>query len=261
MALNETFDRVAALYDRARPRYPRELYDDLAAITGVAPGARVLEIAPGTGIVTGELARRGYDVTAVEMGANLAAVAKRNLAPFPNARVEVSRFEDWDGGAGKFDLTCCATAFSWLEPSARPEKCAALLRPGGHLAVWDTLHVDGGTSQFFIDMQGCYERWMPGTEPGLRQPTIASAVRPEYGLGDSPAFELAATREYPVTLAYTTETYLDVIQTYSGHIDLSPENAAGLYGCIREMIDAKYGGRIEKQYLFYLQVWRRRSTD
>ena len=258
MALNETFDRVAELYDRARPRYPAELYDDLAAVTGAAAHARVLEIAPGTGIVTVELARRGYDVTAVEMGANLAAVAKRNLAPFPNARVEVSRFEDWDGAAGEFDLICCATAFGWIDPKARTERCAELLRPGGQLAVWDTMHVDGGTSQFFIDMQECYERWMPGTEPGLRMPTIESAARPQYGLGEFPAFELVATREYPVTAAYSTETYLDVIQTWSGHIDLSPENAAGLYGCIRELIDAKYGGRIEKQYLFYLQVYRRR---
>jgi protein-L-isoaspartate O-methyltransferase len=153
MALRETFDRVAELYDRARPRYPAELYDDLAELTGLGSGARVLEIAPGTGIVTVELARRGYHVTAVEMGLNLAAVARRNLAEYPNAKVEISRFEDWAGPAGAFDLICCATAFSWLEPSLRAAKCASHLKMGGFLAVWDTLHVDGGTSLFFIDMQ------------------------------------------------------------------------------------------------------------
>ena len=257
MALSETFDRVAELYDRARPRYPAQLYDDLAEVTGVGPGARVLEIAPATGITTVELARRGYDITAVEMGRNLAAVAHRNLERFSRARVEVSRFEDWPIPDEPFELICCATAFSWLDPTVRASKCAALLKPGGHLAVWDTLHVDGGTSQFFIDMQECYERWMPGTEPGLRCPGIAEANQSRYGLDRDGRFEPVAVREYPVVIAYTTETYLEVIQTYSGHIDLSAENAEGLYACIRELMDLRYGGRIEKQYLFYLQAYRR----
>ena len=256
MALNETFDRVAELYDRARPRYPAQLYDDLVGIAGIEPGARVLEVAPGPGIVTVELARRGFDVTGVELGANLAAVAQRNLAAFPNARVEVARFEDWALPPEPFDLVCCATAFTWLDPELRRSKTAEALRSGGCLAIWDTLHVDGGTSQFFIDMQDCYERWMPDTPPGLRQPTIETAARPNYGMEDDSRFELAGIREYPAIVPYTTETYLDVIQTWSGHIALSEEDAAGFYPCIRGLLDGKYGGRIEKQYLFHLQVWR-----
>ena len=54
--------------------------------------SRVLEIAPGTGIATVELARRGFRVTAVEMGEQLAAVARRNVQAFSDATVGVSRF-------------------------------------------------------------------------------------------------------------------------------------------------------------------------
>jgi len=50
--LRETFDTVAALYDRARPRYPSALFDDLADLAGIGSGARVLEIGPGTGQAT-----------------------------------------------------------------------------------------------------------------------------------------------------------------------------------------------------------------
>ena len=99
---------------------------------------------------------------------------------------------------------------------------------------------------------------MPGTEPGLRCPGFAEATQGRYGLDEDARFELVAVRQYPVVIPYTTETYLDVIQTYSGHIDLSEENAEGLYACIRELLESKYGGRLEKQYLFYLQVYRRR---
>ena len=259
MKLSETFDTVAELYDRARPRYQAELYDDLARITGLREGAKALEIAPATGIATIELAGRGYEVTAVEMGANLAAVARRNLAGYSNASVEVSRFEDWPLPDGPFDLICCATAFAWLDPSVRLDKCAQALRPGGWLAIWGHDHVAGGTGQFFIDSQDCYERWMPGTEPGIRLVASEDIPVPTYGVEAHPEFELPLTRKYLEIIPYSTRTYLDVIATYSGHIALSRENYEGLFACIRRLIDAKYGGAIEKAYATNLMLAKRRA--
>ncbi|MGE3074758.1 MAG: class I SAM-dependent methyltransferase [Dehalococcoidia bacterium] len=257
MQLNETFDRVAELYDRARPRYPGELYDDLAQRTGAQQGSRVLEIAPATGIVTVELARRGYNVTGVEMGANLAAVARRNLERYPNAMIEVSRFEEWPVPFPPFDLVCCATAFSWLDPGVRLTKCAQALRPGGHLAIWDTHHVAGGTEQFFIEVQDCYEHWDPETPKGIRL-TPAGQIEPKtYGIADHPSFQLLEIRDYEVTLPYTTETYIDVLNTYSGMIALEDTLRNGLLQCIAALIDERYGGAIEKRYLFQLVLARR----
>ncbi|HET8788172.1 MAG TPA: rRNA adenine N-6-methyltransferase family protein, partial [Actinomycetes bacterium] len=69
--LRSTFDQVADLYDRVRPGYPAALFDDLAELAGVGPGARVLEIGPGTGQATVPLAERGCRVVAVELGAGL----------------------------------------------------------------------------------------------------------------------------------------------------------------------------------------------
>jgi 16S rRNA A1518/A1519 N6-dimethyltransferase RsmA/KsgA/DIM1 with predicted DNA glycosylase/AP lyase activity len=43
----------------------------------------MLEIGPGTGPATVTLAERGYRVVAVELGAAMAAVARRDLARFP----------------------------------------------------------------------------------------------------------------------------------------------------------------------------------
>ncbi len=258
MELNETFNTVAELYDRARPRYPGTLYDDLASLTHTGPGARVLEIAPATGIVTVPLAQRGYRVTAVEMGMDLAEVARRNLITYPNATVEVARFEEWELPPEPFDLVCCATAFSWLDPDVRLEKCAGALKPGGHLAIWDTHHVAGGTSQFFVDVQECYERWDPATEPGLRL-TPAQDITPKtYGIEDHPVFELLEIRDYVVTLPYTTSTYLDVLRTYSPTIALDEGLRHELLSCIEKLIDGRYGGRIKKTYLFQLVLARKK---
>ncbi|MCW2974924.1 MAG: methyltransferase, partial [Actinomycetia bacterium] len=71
MTLRAPFDRVAELYDRARPTYPSDLIVDVAAL-----GPRVLEIGPGTGQATRALAERGAQVTAVELGKSLAELAR-----------------------------------------------------------------------------------------------------------------------------------------------------------------------------------------
>ena len=91
--LRQTFGTVAEQYDRARPTYPSAVYDDLAALGGIPPGGRVLEIGPGTGKATVELARRGYEVVAVELSPDLAAVARRNLEAFPHAEIATADFE------------------------------------------------------------------------------------------------------------------------------------------------------------------------
>lgn len=257
MELRETFNTVAELYDLARPGYPDELYDDLRIITGLGPGAEVLEIAPGTGKATVELARRGYRVTGVELGPELAAVARRNLAAFPGSSIEVSGFEEWDRAGREFDLVCCATGFAWLDPDVRIQRCAEALRPGGYLAIWGNEHVDGGTSQFFPDSQEWYERWMPGTPPGLRCEPADEFADKSWGVDQSADFESPEFRRYFWTLPYTTKTYLDVLRTYSGHIALEEPNRSRLYACIGRLIDSKYGGRIEKAYLTQLTIARR----
>src|SRR5918912_2954256 len=94
--LRATFEEVPELYDRARPLYPAELFDDLVSYAGLEPGSRVLEIGCGTGQATLPLAERGFEVVCVELGAGLAAVARRKLAGFPRLEVVNAVFEEWE---------------------------------------------------------------------------------------------------------------------------------------------------------------------
>src|SRR6266542_2001730 len=157
--------------DRARPGYPPALFDDLAALAGIGPGCRVLEIGCGTGQATVPLAERGCEIVAVEIGPHLAAVARRNLGRFLSAQVVTSAFEDWPLPPEPFDAVVSATAFHWLDPAVRVVKAADALCPGGALATIATHHIAGGTEDFFAAVQACYERWDPATPPGLRLPT------------------------------------------------------------------------------------------
>jgi hypothetical protein len=47
--LAASFDRVAELYDAARPRYPDAAIERILAASGIPDGGRILEICPGPG--------------------------------------------------------------------------------------------------------------------------------------------------------------------------------------------------------------------
>ena len=81
--LRTGFDRAAEDYQRTRPVCPPQLFDDLIDLAGLEAGDRVLEIGCGTGQATVPLAARGLAVTAVELGAELAAIARRRLVRWP----------------------------------------------------------------------------------------------------------------------------------------------------------------------------------
>jgi SAM-dependent methyltransferase len=255
--LRSTFDSVAELYDRARPAYPPAVFDDVIALSGVPDGGRVLEIGCGTGQATRPMAERGYSITAVELGANLSAVARRNLAMYQNVDVQTAAFEEWPLPDESFDLVMSVTAFHWLRHEVALPKIASAQRPAGALAVVSGGHIAGGDTEFFHATQSCYERYMPGTPPGLRlqSPDDVPMQAPEIeasGLFATPEF-----RRHVWLRPFTTQTYLDELNTYSGHIALSDENRLRLLACIAEMIDERYGGRITKAYLSDVAVARK----
>jgi SAM-dependent methyltransferase len=252
--LRSTFDQDAERYDRARPGYPAALFDDLVELAAIGAGSRVLEIGPGTGQATLPLAERGCRVVAVELGADLAAVARRNLARFPMVEVVTASFEDWPLPAERFDLVLAATAFHWIDPSVRVDKVADALRPGGSLATVTTHHVAGGDESFFAEVQDCYVRWDPDTPTALSLKPAIDIPTANYDLDRSPRFGPPTVRRYEWNRSYTTATYIDLLLTYSGHRALEPTAQRNLLDCIAGLIDTSYGGEIAKRYLTELQV-------
>ena len=60
---------------------------DIADASGAGPGVGVLEVGPGIGPLTAELARRADKVVSVELDRALLPILAETLSPFPNARV------------------------------------------------------------------------------------------------------------------------------------------------------------------------------
>jgi SAM-dependent methyltransferase len=157
--LRATFDCAARLYHQARPDYPAELYDELVHLAGLQVGDRLLEIGCATGKATIPLARRRFPITCVEIGPELATLARQNLTGLADVEVIQAAFEAWQPpGATTFDLVFAATAWHWIDPAIKYRRAWDLLRPGGHLAFWSATHVfPAGGDQFFRDIQDVYD--------------------------------------------------------------------------------------------------------
>lgn len=251
--LRQTFDAAAERYDRVRPGYPDELLDRLVELARLSPGDRVLELGCGPGQLTRSLVERGFAVTAVELSPELSALARRNVAA---AEVITSDFESWPLPDEPFAAVVAATSFHWIDPAVQFAKTAAALRPGGALAIISTGHVEGGSSEFFAEVQRCYRQWMPDPSRPVFRLTPAESVADDYDLTPGGHFTPAGTGRCVREIPYRTEDYIDLLLTYSDHLALPAETQDGLLGCIRSLIDTEYGGRVTKAYLFQLAVGR-----
>lgn len=260
--LRTIFDEAALLYDEARPGYPDELFDDIVSLSGMPPEGRILEIGCGTGQATVPFARRGYQIQCIEIGENMAAVARRNLSSYPRVHVRTGDFEQLPLQESAFDLAISATAFHWLDRAIAYPKVAGALVPGGAISLFWNEHVHSDASEdFFEAAQRIYEREAPeivGPEDykGLPRPDEVPDRTGE--IQNTGLFGEVTTRSYRWDESYDTESYLRVLNTYSGHRSLRDDSRERLFRSIGDLIDSEYGGSIVKGYLTTLYVAHRK---
>jgi SAM-dependent methyltransferase len=204
-------------------------------------------------LATVPLAERGYEIVAVELGAELAAIARRRLAEYPDVEVVVAAFEDWPLPSDPFDAVVSATAFHWIDPEVRLTKAAQALRPGGSLLIIETRRVPVGDEQLFAAISGCSERF----DPTARPPRELTADEPPESLAElvgSSLFDRVKTRRYEWTQEYTTAGYVELLMTFSNVLALEPPRQAGLLDCMADLIDRELGGRISEHIVNHVVV-------
>jgi SAM-dependent methyltransferase len=252
------FGRVAELYDRARPSYPGAAIDALLEYGGLGPGARIVEVGAGTGKATELLAARGLAVVAVEPSAEMAAVARVRLAPWPNVTFVQSAFEDF-APAQPLDAVISVQAWHWIDATVRYARARAAMRPGAMLAaVWS-----------FPDWERCSQRdalrrayrtapaglvpdfpMHPDSEPTRLGGDWHAEIAAADGLG------CAQVREFPRSERYTSQAYAALLQTHQDHILLTDGDRAALLDAITRSIE-QAGGHLELPLITYVCLARR----
>ena len=132
---------IATWYARNTRRDVRR-YQEGARIVRerVAPGGRVLEVAPGPGYLSIEVAKSGpYQVTGLDVSRSFVRIARENAeragvaVDFRHGDVAHMPFAE-----GAFDLVVCVAAFkNFADPLGALDEMYRVLRPGGEAVVQD----------------------------------------------------------------------------------------------------------------------------
>lgn len=250
------FDGVAELYDRLRPGYPDQLFEDLIALAGLSTGAHLLEIGPGPGKATTALVARGFAIDAVEPNDGLRAVLQRKMASEPRVRVHGSRFEDWRPAPGElYDALFSAQAFHWIEEATRYRRAADVLKPGGAIALcW--IHPDPGAGPLHEALRVHYQKLAPGVgATGRAHPRNRTW---EDEIDSSGLFESVFMARYLTRTSLRTADYLDLQRTKPDHARLPEARRRALLQRVGATIESA-GGVIDITYRSRLYVARKRN--
>jgi SAM-dependent methyltransferase len=241
------FNEVAAEYDRLRPGFIPELYEDIFAYSGIDASWRVLEIGIGTGQATLPILDTGCSVTAVEIGDKLAEFTRQKFSDRPNLSVITTAFEDYHADDGSFDMVYSANAFHWIPEDIGYPKVFGLLQSGGTFARFrNHPNPHKGSKQLNIEIQKLYDRYMPGDQAAPagsaadfsedQSQQIAEIAR-AYGFVD------ISYKLYHRTRTLSAEDYAALCCTYSNHLAIG---AVALSAFAQEMKDVinSFGGTI-----------------
>jgi SAM-dependent methyltransferase len=208
----EGFGTDAGRYDRARPTYPADL---IQRIVAASPGRDFLDAGCGTGISSRLFQAAGCRVLGVDPDPRMARQAREG-----RTETEVAKFEDWDPAGRTFDAVTAAQAWHWVDPAAGAAKAAAVLRPGGRLAVfWNVFEPPAELREAFGEV---YRRALPGSPVGgfWARPALDTyrimGGRAADGMRGAGAFcepqEWLSYWQRP----YTRDEWLDLVPTTGG---------------------------------------------
>ena len=239
-----SFNEAAEIYDQVRPSYPADLFDALFHV--LRPEPEVVEVGPGTGQATKDLLARGASVHAIEIGPAMAARLRSNI-PSDRLQVSVGDFETAPIASGSADAVFSATAYHWISRAAQTDRPAAILRPGGIIAIVDLIQVDSpDDGGFFAAAQPIYERYGEG-HTGPPAPTREGVDPPIRAVLEADGrFDCVAVRRYDWNQTYSASDYRRLMFSYSGTQMMDEADRAGLLDDMESFIRNDFGGVITR---------------
>ena len=251
MRSKESFNKEAKLYDEVRPSYPDEIINWIISETGIGLHSDLLEIAPGTGQATKKFGSKGFTIHSVELGDQLAEILLDNCKDM-NVTVDVSPFEEWTSKDNKkYDMIYCATAFHWLDPDIKYEKCADLLDEEGYLVLmWNNF---AGTTcekqlnEAYNLMFSYYQNTPHSTRAKDSKDLDKQKQFGEYEINESGYFNLYKFNKHEWTLKQPKENLIKGFRTQSSYISLNESDKRELnqklepiFERLDDFIDSKF---------------------
>jgi SAM-dependent methyltransferase len=243
MELKLKFNEDAANYDRWRPIYVPELFRTIADYSGLDSTKKSLEIGIGTGQATLPILRTGCDITAIEIGENLAKYTKQKFRKFSNFHVVNIDFESFKAESSTYDLIYSATAFHWIPEEIGYSKAFDLLKHGGTLALfWNHPFVNREDDALHKEIQKFYNKYPPSNS----QPPIEfneNNCQRILTILQKHNFTNISSQLFYQTRRFSAQDYISLLNTYSDHRAMPVEVRKSLEQGILSVIE-EYGGTL-----------------
>lgn len=242
MDLRFTFNEDILNYDKMRPTYVRDLYEDVIQFANLDSNRNALEIGIGTGQATLPFLNTGCKLTAVELGEDMAKFSKEKFAKFHNFDIINGDFENVNLENDNYDLIYSATAFHWIPQEVGYSKVFNLLKSGGVIALfWN--HPSRADDELDFAIQKVYNKFKsPNTSTIHRFSEekcleIAETIR-KYG------FAGVEYKLYHHTRIFDVPQYMSLLNTNSDHRARQEENRILIENELTSIIN-NFGGKIE----------------
>lgn len=257
----QTYNDSAATYRSVRPEYPTEVFDTIEAYAELPAHPRVLEVGIGTGQATRRMAERGWGLVGLEPGAELASIARDDLAHFRDIDIQTCAFESATIPDASFDLVAAATAWHWVDPAVGYRKASNALRASGTIALWWNAHVPDTRDPGWVPIRAVYDDVAPELADLARLTPDRPDYDPEAELQASGLFAETQEHVFAFSVEYTAPSFLALLQTYASHQRLDDEQRRVLFERLTATIDGDLGGIVTKPYEAVLVLGRSRPTD
>jgi SAM-dependent methyltransferase len=219
-----SFGSVAAAYAQHRPDYPNQAV--AWALESLTNGARVLDLAAGTGKLTKAMLRCGVPATAVlavEPDDRMRAELSRQL---PEIAVRAGSAEQIPAAEGTMDAVLVGQAFHWFAPDRALGEIARVLRPGGVLAALS--NVEDDSVGWVAELTGAAQADRP----------VGSVGRGFAEVPEHPAFGGSQQRRFRWHWPRTIDSLVETVSTHSWALVSVPDQRAAALVAIRRFLEA-----------------------
>lgn len=251
MDLRLTFNEDALNYDRLRPSYADELFDDVIHFSDLNSSKSAVEIGIGTGQATLPFLRSGSKVTAIEIGDKLAQFSREKFAEFKTFEVINQDFESVQLDENAYDLVYSASAFHWIPKEIGLPKVYKLLKSGGVFA-WFSIQPIPVEEHTYIheEMQKIYDEYsqffVEGKplliSPQMRQQEVEKKCLNRCNALEQYGFVDVNNKFYYGSRTFNAEDYTTLISTFSDHKAMPEENRIPFLKKISDTIN-RCGGK------------------
>ena len=249
------YSEVADAYNKARPRYSKELINRAVELAQLSKDAIILEVGCGPGTATTSFAEMGFSLVCIEPSQEASLLAKHNCASYPTVEIQNTTFEEWSLETDRFNAILAATSWHWMPPEIKYTKAKAALKANGSLILlWNMTPQLPYEVYQALDNE-VYQIHTPSLARYENREAQQEILR-EVGQNiiDSEKFKNLVSEQLVCEVTYSIDDYLMLLSTFSHYRVLEPQKQEALFNGLREVLERHCGGSIPVSYLSAFHV-------